>query len=79
MLNVKEVKKTVTSLKILDIKCDWCGKVIPINDNIRVGDITSFEIYFGYGSENDTSFYTAEICDNCFKKHLKLHMREDED
>ena len=64
-------KQITTDVECISkIKCDWCGKESKLEDTI-----TEFKIQFGVGSKYDDDMYVADICDDCFDKHLKNKMK----
>ena len=77
MLKAKLIEVKTKEIKVEEATCDWCGKLFG---KLRLEDqpYGEVEIRFGYGSKYDGDKWIAEICDNCFDKHLKSKLRKSE-
>lgn len=74
MLKTKEVEVKRTETEIDEATCDWCGKRFSPQMTSMNG-YGEINLFFGYGSKFDDDKWIAEICDDCFEKHLKPKMR----
>ena len=54
-----------------DIRCDVCGK--STTNFVDVGpDYATLESCWGYGSKNDGTKYSIELCETCFSEVLNF-------
>jgi hypothetical protein len=60
-------KKTIELIET-DRVCNKCGISINIEDNDYLNRISSVDICFGYGSMNDGSKWSFDICDDCLEQ-----------
>ena len=74
MIKTKRVSRTITEDVINKVTCDWCEKPFD-KTTTQCNGYGELNLYFGYGSIYDDDKWIAEICDDCFEKHLKKKMR----
>jgi hypothetical protein len=60
-------KKTIKV--VYDVSCDCCGKSTTIADD---PDYATLESCWGYGSKNDGTKYSIELCETCFFEVLNF-------
>jgi len=63
--------KTKTTKVVDDVHCDACGK--STTNYADVGpDYATLESCWGYGSKNDGTKYSIELCETCFFEVLNF-------
>jgi hypothetical protein len=62
-------EKTVEVLD--DVNCDVCGKSTTNHKDVGP-DYATLESCWGYGSRNDGSKYSIDICESCFNETLEF-------
>ena len=70
------VQETVEKQEIVEVICDFCKKTFK--KDLGVYPCGSIVIEFGYGSKHDLRRFTGDICDDCFEKHFKENLQEEE-
>lgn len=55
--------------QLSEIECDFCHKKWKREDWQGCMDA---KMYFGYPSDFDTDLYGFDVCDNCFKEHFNI-------
>lgn len=56
------------SNRVLEIKCNMCGKKIKIQNGIIVEGTLSIEYPWGYFSDKDGEIHKFDICQKCYDK-----------
>jgi hypothetical protein len=67
MRTYKEELRKVLS----DVSCDICGKSTTNYEPVGP-DYATLESCWGYGSKNDGSKYSIDICESCFNETLEF-------
>ena len=62
-------KESVVAYVEEEIQCDICKEKLPCEDFRG----TSIRHLFCQPSEFDGQLWALDVCDKCFKKHLKKH------
>lgn len=63
--------ETIVAKKILNVKCNCCGKDIATDKFGYTSDYLSVEKRWGYGSTFDNEVHSFDICEDCYKKLIK--------
>jgi ribosomal protein L40E len=61
---IKTKQKTIKIDEIIEVICDKCNTPIP-SDRLIYEGYGKMSIIFGYGSDYDTTTFSAQICDKC--------------
>ena len=74
----KKTTKQVEEEEVVEVICDWCKE--PFKEEfIDCFGYGTIEVSFGYPSKFDGNDFDGEICDKCFEKHIKPHLRVRDD
>lgn len=57
--------ETIQKEEVVSLTCDCCGKVVDGEHAEYASDIETWTHSFGYGSVNDNSTWTLDVCDSC--------------
>lgn len=57
--------------KIIDLKCNKCGKNIKVENNIVKEGVFSIDYKWGYFSEMDGEIHSFDLCEECYGEFLK--------
>lgn len=59
------------SQKQAEVKCNQCGREIPVKGTILQEDILSVEKDWGYFSEKDGMKHKWDLCEECYNKLIQ--------
>ncbi len=62
-----EMKNLPTSVPT-EIRCNCCGKVIPLQNGIAMQDFFHAEKTWGYFSQKDGITHSFDLCETCYDR-----------
>lgn len=69
---------TAKEKKIIDIRCNKCGKNIKVENSIVKEGVFSVDYKWGYFSGMDSEIHSFDLCEECYKEVLKSFIIEPE-
>lgn len=67
-----QIKKVVKETKeVQDIRCNKCGKEIPVIDGCAKTGVFSVDYQWGYFSEKDGERHRFDLCEQCYDMLLQ--------
>lgn len=68
-----EVRKEVTTKKVVDYTCDICGKSCTLVMEHPCGpEFATLKAHWGYDSNKDTQEHECHMCEGCYDKVRKF-------
>lgn len=56
---------------IIEVICNGCGKIIPVEKGIAAEDYISVQKIWGYFSNKDGEYHSWELCEQCYDRIVK--------